>query len=154
MYYSVLCHKVLKNSNCPKFPLLCTRTRSSTCKSWQLNPLLPLDFVFSILSLEWKQKERKKDGPENCEKWASCCLKAIKYTSAKCHLEVESHKFCPFVGATRRQNQGCRKLPKAGWVSGKVEKIQEDSLDSIPSPSVKIQIIGGKVYWRQACAKV
>ena len=32
----------------------------------------------------------------------------------------------------------------------KVEKIQEDSLDSIPSPppSVKIQIIGVKVYMR------
>ena len=32
----------------------------------------------------------------------------------------------------------------------KVEKIQEDSLDSIPSPSpsVKIQINGGKVYLR------
>ena len=32
----------------------------------------------------------------------------------------------------------------------KVEKIYEDSLDSIPSPSpsVKIQIIGGKVYLR------
>ena len=30
----------------------------------------------------------------------------------------------------------------------KVEKIEEDSLDSIPSPSpsVKIQIIGGRVY--------
>ena len=106
-------------------------------------------FGFCILySLSRMKIERKKDGPENCEKWASCCLKAIKYTSAKCHLEVESHKFCPFVGATRRQNQGCRKLPKAGWVSGKVEKIQEDSLDSIPSPSVKIQIIGGKVCLR------
>ena len=39
-----------------------------------------------------------------------------------------------------------------GFVSpgGKVEKIQEDSLDSIPSPSpsVKIQIMGGKVYLR------
>ena len=35
-------------------------------------------------------------------------------------------------------------------VPGKVEKIQEDSLDLIssPSPSVKIQIIGGKVYLR------
>ena len=43
----------------------------------------------------------KKDGPENCEKWASCCLKAIKYTSAKCHLEAEGHKFCPFVGEQR-----------------------------------------------------
>ena len=33
---------------------------------------------------------------------------------------------------------------------GKVEKIREDSLDSIPAPSnlVKIQIIGGKVYLR------
>ena len=33
---------------------------------------------------------------------------------------------------------------------GKVEKIEEDDLDSIPktSPSVKIQIIGGKVYLR------
>ena len=30
----------------------------------------------------------------------------------------------------------------------KVEKISEDILDSIPSPSVKIQIIGGKVYSR------
>ena len=32
----------------------------------------------------------------------------------------------------------------------KVEKIEEDSLDSIPSPSpsVKIQFIGGKVYLR------
>ena len=28
----------------------------------------------------------------------------------------------------------------------KVEKIYEDSLDLIPSPSAKIQIIGGKVY--------
>ena len=34
--------------------------------------------------------------------------------------------------------------------SSKVEKIYEDSLDSIlsPSSSVKIQIIGGKVYLR------
>jgi hypothetical protein len=33
----------------------------------------------------------------------------------------------------------------------KVENIQEDSLDSIPSPStsVKIQFIGGKVYLRE-----
>ena len=33
---------------------------------------------------------------------------------------------------------------------GKVEKIEEDSLDWIPSPStsVKIQIVGGKVYLR------
>ena len=32
----------------------------------------------------------------------------------------------------------------------KVEKILEDSLDLIlsPSPAVKIQVIGGKVYWR------
>ena len=30
----------------------------------------------------------------------------------------------------------------------KVEKIKEDSLDSIPSPSVKIQYIGRKVYLR------
>ena len=29
--------------------------------------------------------------------------------------------------------------------SGKVEKILKGSLDSIPSPSVKIQIMGGKV---------
>ena len=35
--------------------------------------------------------------------------------------------------------------------SGKVEKILKGSLDSIPSPSplVKIQIMGGKVYLRQ-----
>ena len=33
---------------------------------------------------------------------------------------------------------------------GKVEKIEEDSLDLIssPSPTVKIQIIGGKFYLR------
>ena len=36
-------------------------------------------------------------------------------------------------------------LAKAKKTS-KVEKISEDSLDSFPSPSVKIQIIGGKVY--------
>ena len=32
----------------------------------------------------------------------------------------------------------------------KAEKIEEDSLDTIPSPSpsVKIQIIGGKFYFR------
>ena len=30
----------------------------------------------------------------------------------------------------------------------KVENIKEDSLDSIPSPSAKIQIIGGKIYLR------
>ena len=29
----------------------------------------------------------------------------------------------------------------------KVEKILKGSLDSIPSPSLKIQIMGGKVYW-------
>ena len=33
-------------------------------------------------------------------------------------------------------------------VSGKVEKILKGSLDLIPSPSVKIQIMGGKVYLR------
>ena len=32
--------------------------------------------------------------------------------------------------------------------TNKVEKISEDSLDSISSPSVKIQIPGGKVYLR------
>ena len=32
--------------------------------------------------------------------------------------------------------------------SGKVEMISEYRLDLIPSPSVKIQIIGGKVYLR------
>ena len=32
--------------------------------------------------------------------------------------------------------------------SSKVQKILEDSLDSIPSPSMKIQIICGKVYLR------
>ena len=37
---------------------------------------------------------------------------------------------------------------KGETVCSKVEKIQEDSLDSIPSPSMKIQIIGGKVYLR------
>ena len=31
---------------------------------------------------------------------------------------------------------------------GKIEKIEENILDSIPSPSVKIQIIGRKVYLR------
>ena len=31
---------------------------------------------------------------------------------------------------------------------GKVERIEEDSLDLIPLPSVKIQIISGKVYLR------
>ena len=30
----------------------------------------------------------------------------------------------------------------------KVDNIQKDSMDSIPSPSVKIQIIGGKGYLR------
>ena len=30
--------------------------------------------------------------------------------------------------------------------SDKVQKIQEDSMDSIPSPSVKIYIMGGNVY--------
>ena len=33
-------------------------------------------------------------------------------------------------------------------VHGKVEKISKDSLDLIPSPSVKIQMIGGKVSLR------
>ena len=36
-------------------------------------------------------------------------------------------------------------IGRGAWAS-KVEKIYEDSLDSILSPSVKIQIIGGKVY--------
>ena len=33
----------------------------------------------------------------------------------------------------------------------KVEKIYEDSLDSIPSPSVKIQIMGGKGVKAKHC---
>ena len=33
-------------------------------------------------------------------------------------------------------------------LEGKVEKISKGSLDLIPSPSVKIQIMGGKVYLR------
>ena len=37
------------------------------------------------------------------------------------------------------------------YLNGKVDKIKEESLDLIPSPSptVKIQIIGRKVYLRQ-----
>ena len=37
------------------------------------------------------------------------------------------------------------------WLLGKylkVEKIQEDGLDLIPSPSVRIQIIDGEIYLR------
>ena len=38
------------------------------------------------------------------------------------------------------------------WMIGEnideVEKIKEDSLVSVPSPSVKIQNIGGKIYFR------
>ena len=34
------------------------------------------------------------------------------------------------------------------YICGKVEKFWEESLDLIPSSSVKIQIIGGKVYLR------
>ena len=45
------------------------------------------------------------------------------------------------------------KLIDQTWVlswQDKVEKTKEDNLDSIPSPlpSMKIQIIGGKVYLR------
>ena len=46
---------------------------------------------------------------------------------------------------------GRRSDPKSCFHSfSKVEKVQEDSLDLIPSPSpsVKTQIIGGKVYLR------
>ena len=50
--------------------------------------------------LPWK----KKDGPENGEKWASCCSPAIKYTSAKCrrriydpvHLSASKHHLTSF----------------------------------------------------------
>ena len=38
--------------------------------------------------------------------------------------------------------------PSAPMEYGKVEKVLEDSLDPSPLPSVKIQIIGGKVYLR------
>ena len=43
-----------------------------------------------------------------------------------------------------------KKVSFVFFVLVKVEKILEDSLDSIPSlsPSVKIQNIGGKVCWR------
>ena len=50
------------------------------------------------------------------------------------------------------QNLGyCADLIQILDIVCKVENIQEDSLDSIPSPStsVKIQIIGGKVYLRE-----
>ena len=41
-------------------------------------------------------------------------------------------------------NTGCEVFR----LGDKVKKILEDSLDSIPSPSVKIQIMGGKVGMR------
>jgi hypothetical protein len=43
-----------------------------------------------------------------------------------------------------------KQMASAIYVSHKVEKILKGNLDSIPSPStsVKIQIIGGKVYLR------
>ena len=47
-------------------------------------------------------------------------------------------------------NQNSNPIKEEKKYYGKVEKIWEYSLDSIPSPSpsVKIQIIGGKVYLR------
>ena len=35
---------------------------------------------------------------------------------------------------------------KEEGIAGKVEKILKGNLNSVPSPSVKIQIMGGKVY--------
>ena len=40
------------------------------------------------------------------------------------------------------------RVPKHAKAGFKVEKILKGSLDSIPSPSVKIQIMGGKVCLR------
>ena len=48
-----------------------------------------------------------------------------------------------------RKNRKTKEVKsEAGIKISKVEKIQEDSLNSIPSLSVIIQIIGGKVYLR------
>jgi Txe/YoeB family toxin of Txe-Axe toxin-antitoxin module len=51
---------------------------------------------------------------------------------------------------SRRANLNFRFSEKATKVENEVEKLKEDSLDSIPSPSplVKTQIIGWKVYSR------
>ena len=58
----------------------------------------------------------------------------------------KTFNFCP---RPARKNLNVPQL-KSSLELQKVEKIQEDSLDWMPSPlrSVKIQMIGGKVYLR------
>ena len=51
------------------------------------------------------------------------------------------------VGESKKKIESLRYHHSARISLGKEEKIKEDSLDAIPSPSVKIQIIGGKVIF-------
>ena len=64
----------------------------------------------------------------------------------KTKVKYQEEKNCYYIctGALECRNLGGDKHSPFT----KVENIQEDSLDSFPSPlpSVKIQIIGGKVY--------
>ena len=73
-------------------------------------------------------------------------LNNISYTFYPVHIVV-------VILLLRKMVLPCRAPPSA--TTSKVKKIKENSLDLIPSPSVKIQIMGGKVclrckgkYWR------
>ena len=65
---------------------------------------------------------------------------------------IVNSQFCVVLTACSFQNKKIKKSTnhqKIFWHC-KVENVQQDSLDLIqsPSPSVKIQIIDGKVYMR------
>ena len=76
------------------------------------------------------------------------------YCSGSCPLESQNQNGAPKIIKTttvapnifRKRTTTKAPIPKVS--TGKVEKNKEDSLDSIPSPlpSVKIQIVGGKIY--------
>jgi hypothetical protein len=67
----------------------------------------------------------------------------LKFSNKNSFFPHEMDKLTVVLTSIKRLNKERQPLVK-------VERIEEDSLDSIPSPSpsVKIQIIGGKVYLR------
>ena len=93
------------------------------------------------LNLQTENKKTRKTGEQNLLRNFS--LTPSPSSSSSFENEEEMGCVGPPPFTLYRRNPAPVKVKIV-----KVEKLQEDSLDSIPSPSVKIQIIGGKVCLR------
>ena len=74
-------------------------------------------------------------------------ISSVKFLTKNIIIISHCHLSCFYSNDIAFCQAQWKRVHRVTEISGfKVEK--KDSLDSIPSPSVKIQIIGGKVYLR------